>query len=388
MKNSAEERFKSVLIVALNDAMQLDSSNVIQGLSESLENEANTRMKDIENWKLIFKRDMISIGSLAIERMEKIYHEFDRLLKSTLRSRARFEHRIISLPEAEHAPLRMAQTFISQLDSLCKDGVHFDSDGFATGEEDRRYFKDSCLQARASLSDLLPRMKLINDGNQSEIDRLDRIDQEIIEKFNSYKKVVMQYISKKSELVSKFKEAGSKNPEEQALKELSNSNESVLLASAGKQLDPISLAKMIETTILLSYRSASVFAQEKRVQLSPMLLDMNNDDLIETKIKLHGLLVALRDLKLNMKHTPSWKADVDSHEEIQFLRDELDFILLAQAELLVLRSLNENVDISHSTLMAKKAQWNRLWLEAKSKFENSKIVGALKKAFDYIEELQ
>ncbi|MBK9038988.1 MAG: hypothetical protein IPL83_07490 [Bdellovibrionales bacterium] len=523
MKETAEAHFKAVLLSTLFEAIQLNSSNLIQGLSQILENEGTTRRASIENWKVTFRENMDDENGIAGYKMQTLYNQFKDILKSTTKSRSRFEHRIISLAEAQNVPLKMAQTFISKLDSLCQYGVGFGSagtklpdfymkspdfsiridtpvygspqqagyngpqvefgtngseeelakfaalynvnliislqyvtgsamfasagsaasgtwatfatasasqaaaamaaaaavalavaviivtvnlydsqqksvkavreqikafNGFATGEDGRRYFKDSCLQTRASLSDMLARMKSINDGNQSEIDRLNHIDQKIIEKFNVYTKAMIQYISKMSELVNKFKEAGSKNPEEQAIKELSNSNESVLLASAGKKLDPISLAKLIETTLLLSYRSASVLAQEKRAQLSPMLLDMNDDNLIETKNRLREMLVALKDLKLKMKHTPSWKADVDSHEEIQFLCDELDVIFLAQAELLVSSAFKENVDHSRSKLMDKKAQWNTLWLEAKSKFEDSRVVNALKKTFDYLEELQ
>jgi hypothetical protein len=263
--------------------------------------------------------------------------------------------------------------------------------GFATGEDGRRYFKDSCLKARAALSDLLPRMKLIKDGNQNEIDRLESgIDIDLMLRIDmrNYQNAVAQYLSMKSQLTEKYKKAGSKNPDEEAMEELNKSSESTLLASANKKLDLISLTKLIETTLLTSYRSASLVAQEKRSKLIPTLMEMKTDGLIETKIKLHEMLVSLNDLKLKMDTNSSWKADVDSYEELQFLCDELDVILLAQAELLVSRAFNENVDNSHLKLMDRKAQWKKLWFEGKNRFQDSGVVNALKNIFDYLEELR
>ncbi len=496
MRESAEVLFRNVLLVALIDATQSNSSNVIQGLSEILENEGKARNAGIENWMRIFKMENgLSEGSK--EKMEQIYNDFKQILNSTIRSKARFEHRIISLLEAENIPYEIAQTFISKLDSLCQFGTGFastgarlqdfylkssvfsinasvpvygnpqqsgyngpsvnfqlggenDTDeereykeagvglaqggltlavgaaaaaaiglavavvvvavdahkkqqesvkvvkeqmkafqGFATGEDGRRYFKDSCLKARAALSDLLPRMKLIKDGNQNEIDRLETgIDQNLMNDLKNYQDAVARYLSMKSQLTNKYKEAGSKNPDEEAMKELSRSRESTLLAGANKKLDLISLAKLIETSLLTSYRSTSLVAQKKRSKLLPTLMEMKTDGLIETKNKLREMLVALKDLKLKMDTNSSWKTDIDSYEELQFLCDELDVILLAQAELLVSSAFNENVDNSRLKLIDRKAQWKKLWFEAKNRFQDSGVVNALKNIFDYLEELQ
>jgi hypothetical protein len=215
-----------------------------------------------------------------------------------------------------------------------------------------------------------------------DIDLMLRID------MRNYQNAVAQYLSMKSQLTEKYKKAGSKNPDEEAMEELNKSSESTLLASANKKLDLISLTKLIETTLLTSYRSASLVAQEKRSKLIPTLMEMKTDGLIETKIKLHEMLVSLNDLKLKMDTNSSWKADVDSYEELQFLCDELDVILLAQAELLVSRAFNENVDNSHLKLMDRKAQWKKLWFEGKNRFQDSGVVNALKNIFDYLEELR
>lgn len=495
MRESAEALFRNVLLVGLVEATQSNSSNVIQGLSEILENEGNAGNAGIQEWMRIFKKDSESSEG-SKEKMEQIYNDFKQILNSTIRSQARFEHRIMSFLEAENMPYEIAQTFISKLDSLCQYGTGFastgaklpdfymkasvfsinasvpvygnpqqsgyngpsvnfdwggendtgDTDyrpagaalaqggltvavgaaaaaaiglavavvviaddaykkqqesvkvvkeqmrvfqGFATGEDGRKYFKDACLKARTALSALLPRMKLIKDGNQNEIDRLESgIDQNLMNDLKNYQDAVARYLSMKSQLTSKYKEAGSKNPDEEAMKELSRSSESTLLASANKKLDLISLAKLIETSLLTSYRSASLVAQEKRSKLIPKLMEIKTDGLIETKNKLREMLVALKDLKLKMDTNSSWQTDVDSHDELQFLCDELDVILLAQAELLVSRAFNENVDNSHLKLMNRKAQWKKLWFEAKNRFQDSGAVNALKNIFDYLEELQ